>query len=81
MPVKVSESHFEVLPEFKNASYADRYKIFCKKLILERQYSSAAFLISSQEDGPQGIYSEPAPDINFEQFARSLVAYTGAYVK
>jgi hypothetical protein len=77
----VSESHFEVLPEFKNASYADRYKIFCKKLILERQYSSTAFIMSSLEDGLQGKYSEPASDINFEQFARSLVAYTGAYVK
>ncbi len=80
-PVKVNESHFEVLPEFKDASYADRYKIFCKKLILERQYSSAAFLMSSQEDGLKGVYTEPAPDIGFEQFARSLVAYVGAFVK
>lgn len=78
-PVNVREPHFEVLPEFRDASYARRYELFCRKLVLERHYSAAAFLLSRSKDGLRGIYEEPAADLGFEPFARSLVAHIGAY--
>ena len=31
-PVRIYEPHFEVFAEFKRASYADRYELFCRKL-------------------------------------------------
>jgi Restriction endonuclease XhoI len=78
-PVKVSEPHFEVFPEFKGASYAQRYELFCRRLVRERQYTAATFLMSEAISGAKGIYTEPAADLQFEQFSRSLAAHVSAY--
>ena len=77
-PVKVQEPHFKVFPEFKQASYAMRYQLFCRKLVRERHYTAAAFMLSNFETGPKGEYKEPAEDITFEIFARSLLAHVAA---
>lgn len=78
-PVKVQEPHFKVFPEFANASYAKRYELFCRKLVRERHYNVAAFLTSDKKDGLKGIYSEPAEDLTFDIFAKSLVAQVTAF--
>lgn len=78
-PVKNREPHFKVFPEFEGASYARRYELFCRKLVRERHYSAAAFLIATKAGGLKGEYGEPAEDLRFEWFARSLVAQCGAY--
>ena len=76
-PVKVDEPHFHVFPEFKNASYAKRYELFCRRLVLERHYTSAAFMLS-KSGATKGTYFEPAADLQYAQFARSLVAHVAA---
>jgi len=78
-PVRVAEPHFKVLPEFVSASYARRYELFCRKLVRERHYNGAAFLVSARDTGLKGVYFEPADDLTFESFARSLVAHAAAY--
>jgi hypothetical protein len=78
-PVSVKEPHFKVFPEFRNSSYAKRYELFCRRLILEKHYDSSAFLMSNPEKGINGDYSEPAPDLAFESFASSLVAHVAAF--
>jgi len=78
-PVKVREPHFEVFPEFKGASYAKRYEIFCRKLIRERHYNAAAFLPAQKKSGMKGVYAEPADDLTLAVFARSLTAHAAAY--
>jgi len=78
-PVKVKEPHFKVFPEFMNASYAKRYELFCRKLVRERHYNTAAFLTSEQKAGLKGKFAEPAEDLAFLQFAKSLVAHVSAY--
>lgn len=80
-PVRIKEPHFEVLPEFKRASYAKRYELFCRKLVRERHYSSAAFLLSDRIKGLKGFFKEPAADLGFEIFARSLFAQVSAFGK
>ena len=45
-PVRNPRPHFEVFSEFNEASYARRYELLCRKLVLERKYSSACFLMS-----------------------------------
>lgn len=45
-PIKVAEPHFEVFPEFKHTSYAKRYELFCERLVRERLYDAACFLMS-----------------------------------
>jgi hypothetical protein len=80
-PVRVKEPHFKVFSEFAEASYARRYELFCRKLVRERHYNAAAFLLSARDSGLDGLFSEPAGDLTFEIFARSLVAHAGAYNK
>ena len=78
-PVRVKEEHFKVFPEFVGASYAKRYEIFCRKLVRERHYNASAFIISEKDSGLHGIFNEPAGDLTFEVYARSLMAHAAAY--
>jgi Restriction endonuclease XhoI len=73
-PVKAQEPHFKVFPEFRSASYAKRYEILLTKLVRERLYDSACFLLSGAKRGPEGNYEEPAPELSFENFMASLLA-------
>jgi hypothetical protein len=79
-PVKVSEPHFRVFKEFKDASYARRYELFCKKLVREGHYSAACFLTSQASAGLRdGDYATPAADLNLESFVASLQAHVHAH--
>lgn len=40
----------------------------------------AAFLMSGQEEGLEGGYSEPNEELQFERFARELTSHVGAHV-
>lgn len=73
-PVRTQEPHFKVFPEFKDASYAKRYEILLTKLVRERLYDSACFLLSDARNGPRGNYREPAAELTFEKFIASLLA-------
>lgn len=80
-PVGVKEPHFKVFPEFRDSSYARRYELFCRRLVLEKHYDCAAFLMSNPERGLKGDYSEPAPDLTFKAFAISLVGRVEAFLR
>jgi Restriction endonuclease XhoI len=73
-PVRAREPHFKVFPEFKKASYAKRYEILLTKLVRERLYDAACFLMSNALDGPKGRYLEPALELSFQNFIESLLA-------
>ena len=75
----MKEPHFKVFPEFQNSSYAKRYELFCRRLVLERHYDAAAFLMSNAEKGAKGGYSEPAADLTIQMFANSLAAHVAAF--
>jgi len=77
-PVKVREPHFKVFPEFVDASYMRRYELFCRKLVLERHYTAAAFVSSTEENGIKGCFKVPANDLSLERFAKTLVAHVAA---
>jgi len=78
-PVRVQEPHFKVFPEFMHASYAKRYEVFCRKLVRERHYNVAGFLMSNKTTDLKGNYIEPADDLSFDIFARSLVSQVSAF--
>jgi hypothetical protein len=80
-PVRAREPHFKVFPEFKDASYAKRYEILLTKLVRERLYDSACFLMSNATDGLKGLYKEPAPELSFQNFVESLLAKAIAVAK
>jgi hypothetical protein len=73
-PVKAQEPHFRVFEEFRSASYAKRYEILLTKLVRERLYDSACFLMSNSSDGLKGSYTEPVPELSFANFISSLLA-------
>jgi hypothetical protein len=79
-PVSVQEPHFSAFPEFRGASYMRRYELFCRKLILERHYTSSAFITSKSNDGLNGIFKTPADDLSIERFAKILVAHVATFV-
>ena len=74
-PVGVAEPHFPVFSEFRGASYAKRYELFCKKLVRERHYSSACLLLSDPNNTQDPVnYTEPDPELSASQFVRTLLA-------
>jgi hypothetical protein len=78
--VGVKEPHFKVFPEFVGASYMRRYELFCRKLVLERHYTAAAFITSTMADGVKGEFDTPADDLSVERFARVFAAHLAGYV-
>ncbi len=75
LPIRVQEPHFTVFPEFKNASYLQRYELFCRKLVLERHYTTASFITSCKDSGSTGQYAEPASDLAAVNFLRALYVH------
>ena len=73
-PVRVKEPHFQVFPEFKDASYAERYNRLLTKLVRARLYDAACLLLSSRKGGLRGAYREPNPELGFHPFVTSLLA-------
>jgi Restriction endonuclease XhoI len=80
-PVKAREPHFKVFPEFKDASYGKRYEILLMKLVRERLYDSACFLLSNAKTGVKGDYREPVSELTFEKLISSLLARSIAAAK
>lgn len=76
--VRVCEKHFDVPHEFRDASYATRCQLSLRKFVRERCYTAACLLLSDRKTGAKGKYSEPADDLTFERFARSMSAHVKA---
>lgn len=78
-PVRISEPHFQAFEEFRGASYAKRYELFCERLVRERLYDAACLLLSDRKTGVNGTYSEPSMEVGFRNFATSLSARAIAF--
>lgn len=78
-PVAVTEPHFAVFEEFRGASYAKRYELFCLKLARERLYDASCFLMSDKAGGLKGRYTEPVLELGFGNFVASLTGRAIAY--
>lgn len=78
-PVRVAEPHFEVFAEFHDSSYANRYELLLRKLLLERVYDGAALILATAEGGPSGRYSEPVKDLSMRRLLASLAGHVASY--
>src|SRR5437667_37797 len=47
-PVSFDSPHFPTIPEFAESSYAKRYEILCRKLVLESLYDTAALVLTKR---------------------------------
>ena len=80
-PVSVKELHFEVFEEFKGASYAKRYELFCLRLVRRRLYDAACFITTPREGGKRGEFAEPNNEVSFVRFAASLTGHAAGYAR
>jgi hypothetical protein len=79
-PVGVREPHFSVFPEFHGTSYADRYRLLCERLVRERLYDAACFLLSDRAGGVRGMFREPSEELSFRAFVASLIGHATNYL-
>src|SRR4051794_1331420 len=80
-PVKNYEPHFKVFPEFRNASYSKRYEILMTKLLRERLYDAACFILSNAIEGREGAYNEPTNEVGVNNFMASLAGQITTFIK
>lgn len=78
--VSVQEPHFKVFEEFRTASYAKRYELFCRKLVLERYYTASCFLLSAKTSYVNREFEYPSGDLTFNRFVASLLGQINAFV-
>lgn len=77
-PIKAVAPHFAVFPEFKGASHRDRYSILLEKLLRERLYDSACFLLSTASAATTGDFHQPHPELTFKKFIAPLMGHVAA---
>lgn len=85
-PVSNNEPYFQVDSVFRieaegntkksksrssGVSYSKRYELLCRRLVRERLYNSACFLMATNVARNTRIV-QPAADLNFQQFAAAL---------
>ena len=69
-PVRNKEPYFKVDPVFDKASYSKRYELLARRLVLERVYSAACFVMAT--NSPRTVITQPAEDLNFQRFVAAL---------
>jgi hypothetical protein len=85
MPVANKEPYFKVDPVFRGpavrtkkkgavkyagVTYAERYELLCRRLVLERIYNASCFMMAT--NAKRTVISEPAKDLTFARFAAAL---------
>ncbi len=73
-PVKDISPNFPLVPEYRNASYAKRYKILCTKLMMDRVYTDASVILSPRSASKSGAYSEMSKLTGLTSFVVGLAA-------
>ncbi|TGG90706.1 MAG: restriction endonuclease [Aphanocapsa feldmannii 277cV] len=77
-PVRDSSPHFQILKEFQDTSYAERYNILCRKLIQEQLYTTASTLVSPRSSSADGIYSELSQMTSLRTFVTQFAGHIAA---
>lgn len=76
--VRAASPHFPTFPEFRKASYLERYDILCRKLVQERLYTAAATLASPRSAVKTGKYEDLSDLTSFKTFVTGLAGHVAA---
>jgi restriction endonuclease XhoI-like protein len=76
-PVKVKEPHFKVFPEFKEASYINRYEIMLQKFLRERLYDGCSLILSKRKPIS---FSQANKDLTVKRFFIHFQSQLQAYI-
>ena len=91
-PVANKERYFSVDPEFRGEarksklgvdkfqgiSYCKRYELLCRRLVLERLYSSACFIMATNDR--HTAVTQPADDLTFHRFVAALKGHVVTFM-
>jgi hypothetical protein len=91
-PVRNKEPYFAVDPEFsgeaqqgkkgvvryQGVSYCKKYELLCRRLVLERLYTSACFLMAT--NARETTITEPAEDLTFQRFSAALRGHAVSFL-
>jgi hypothetical protein len=70
----IPPTHFAVQDVFRDTSYLQRYVIFCRRLLLEKQYHGVCLLAARKEHATrERNYTEPDPDLGAVPFLFALL--------
>src|SRR6202789_1927489 len=76
--VRDTSPHFPLFPEFRSASYLDRYNILCRKLTQERLYTTATLLASPRTAADTGAYTDLSELTSLKTFVTSFAGHIAA---
>jgi hypothetical protein len=91
-PVGNKEPYFQVDPEFRGeahhgikgiveyqgVTYSKRYELLCRRLVLERLYNSACFVMAT--NARRTKIMQPAEDLTFRRFAAALRGHAVSFL-
>ena len=92
-PVTNKEPYFKVDPAFRGlpaprkvgstmnyrgVTYAERYELLCRRLVVERIYSASCFMMAT--NAKPTVISQPAQDLTFARFAAALRGHAVTFV-
>jgi hypothetical protein len=78
--VRVREPNLSIDEAYRDASYIDRAELLCSRLVKQGVVDGSSFLISSEQEGLDGGFDEPNPDLSFQQFLADLVAHVDSQI-
>jgi restriction endonuclease XhoI-like protein len=78
IPVHNREPYFKVDPAFDRASYSKRYELLARRLVLERVYTSACLVMSTNPR--KTIITQPADDLSSKRFVAALRAHVVTFM-
>jgi hypothetical protein len=92
-PVANKEPYFSVDPAFRGemkaarggvekyhgVSYSKRYELLCRRLVLERLYSSACFMMATNEEHTK--ITQPADDLKLQRFVAALRGHAVTFLE
>ena len=74
-PVTDRSPHFQVFPEFRGASYLNRYDILCQRLVQEQLYTTASVITSPRTAVQSGDFSDLSELTSLKTFVANLAAH------
>jgi hypothetical protein len=77
-PVRDSSPHFATFPEFRGASYLERYNILCRKLAQEQLYTTATIIASPRKAANTGEFAELSELTGLKTFVTSFAGHIAA---
>lgn len=77
-PVKDNSPHFPIFPEFRSASYLERYHLLCRKMVHEQLYTAATSIASPRSAIKGGRFTDNSDMTSLESFVTTFAGHIAA---